>query len=327
MIFKKEDLNKFEVINKQGDTTTISDGLLTHNVNMTDDDILDILAPKIDFDDNVWLDDNLWLSIKYDRYKNDIVRQYLKENEKEFNKLKNTFENYYNDIKIVDSDDFEDFNNWCYNYHNYELCMDNNEKGLCKYYLKQDSDGLDSFTIFEDMDINYFDKMLHHFDSVLNHLQNIQENLTIYAKDYRQKYLNDLNNELNSYGLQPVEIKKYNDENDVLDIIKTINSKNDNLTNYLNEHKNDHILSDWSGNVEIWLERDEDGYYYTCDVYDEEEFGDYDDGTELVDNVFIPINRILSTDDIIYQPSLKECQEIDDKFSYKNKRHDYDWER
>lgn len=327
MILTKEDLNKFDVVEGTETGVIVSDGLMQYDVEITNDDILDILVSKFNANKDILVHDGQitekFLN-EYELHEDDVVREYLKN---DFWDFKTAVKDFYDDINIVDSDDFDDFNRWCYNYHNYELCMDNNEKGLCKYYLKQDSDGLDSFTIFEDMDINYFDKRLHHFDRVLNHLQNIQENLTINAKDYRKKYLNDLNNELSSYGLQPVEIKKYNDEKDVLDIIKTINSKNDNLTNYLNEHKNNHILSDWSGNVEIWLERDEDGHYYTCDVYDEEEFGDYDDGTELVDNVFVPINRILSTDDIIYQPSLKECQEIDDKFSYKNKRHDYDWER
>lgn len=323
MEFKKEDLNKFDVIDKQDNTITISDGLVTYDIDMTDDDIFDILISKF----NALILSSESLSLEYELRKNDVVREYLNENEQEFNKLKNTVEKSYSDIRIVDSNDFEDFDKWCYNYHNYEFCMDNNEKGLCKYYLEQNNNGLDSFPIFEDMDINYFDKMLYCFDRVLNHLQNIQENLTIDAKDYRKKYLNDLNNELSSYGLQPVEIKKYNDEKDVLDIIKTTNSKNDNLINYLNEHKNDHILSDWAGNVEIWLERDEDGHYYTCDVYDEEEFGDCYDGTELVDNVFIPINRILSSDGVIYQPSLLECKDIDDRFSHNTKQNDYSWER
>jgi len=39
------------------------------------------------------------------------------------------------------------------------------------------------------------------------------------------------------------------------------------------------------------------------------------------------MKQVLNTDNIIYKPSLSDCQKIKDKFSYKNKRHDYDWER
>lgn len=329
MILTKEDLNKFDVVEGTGTGVIVSDGLMQYDVEITNDDILDILVSKFNANKDILVHDGQitekFLN-EYELHEDDVVREYLKN---DFWDFKTAVKGFYDNINIVDSDDFDDFNRWCYNYHNYEFCMDSDERGLCKYHLEKDSDGLDSFTVYEDMSMSYFDEQLHHFEDLLYDLQKIQDDLTISAKDYRQKYLKSLNDDLISYSLQPIEIKKYKDEKDVLDTIIQINSGNSKIEEFLSEfdkYKNNHILSDYDGKVEIWLERDYDGYYYTCDVLDEEELGENYDG-DLIDNVFVPINRILSTDDIIYQPSLKECQEIDDKFSYKNKRHDYDWER
>ena len=65
--------------------------------------------------------------------------------------------------------------------------------------------------------------------------------------------------------------------------------------------------------------KEKDGTYSTWE--------DYTDNGEVIDVIHVPMKQVLNTDNIIYKPSLSDCQKIKDKFSYKNKRHDYDWER
>lgn len=316
MIFKKEDLNKFEVINKQGDTTTISDGLLTHDVNITDDDILDILALKVDLGDNVWLDDNLWLSIKYDRYKNDIVREYLNENEKEFKKLKNTVENFYKDIKDFN---FNNFDKWCENWCDYWVGIDVNDKGDTVFSLDYDNDAVCTFQI--DKDMYNFDGDIENLKDEIKDLQCLQDDLSVKADEYRENLLTYLNDNLNEYNLTDIPIKKYNNETEIIDTIKEINSdKQDDLEQFLDSYNptNNHILSD-EGDVYISLVRDKEGDYYT--------FDDYHDNGDVIDTIKVEIHDILTTDDILYQLDLKDCKKIKEEFDYKDRKLEKAWSR
>lgn len=149
----------------------------------------------------------------------------------------------------------------------------------------------------------------------LAELQDIQNTLTIDAKYYREIYINDLNNVLKLHNLKTIEIKKYNDEQDVLNTVKTINSDNHNIEEFLSEydkHGNNHLLS-VNGNVEISLIKDKHGDYYKR--LDYKDF--YYDEDKVVDKINVPINRILNTDDTIYKPSLEKCKEFEDEtYSY-----------
>lgn len=313
MILTKEDVKNFYVVEDTETGVIVSDGLMYYDVKITNDDILDILIKKIGINPAT---DLLGL---YESHKDNVVREHLKNN---FWDFKVAVEDFYSDINI---DSFEDFNTWCYNYCNYEFCMDIDERGLCRYHLEEDIDGLDSFTVYEDMSMSYFESQLHHFEELLYTLQKIRDNLTIKADDYREKLLNNLNDKLKDNNLKPILIKKYKNETEVVNTIKELNSDSpENLNKFLEDYntKNNHILSN-HGLVYIDLVKDTDGHYWTSTDYSNSDDDDY----MYNDDIHVNIQDILTTDDILYQPNLKECKDIDDKFYYKNKRHDYDWER
>jgi lipoprotein len=144
--------------------------------------------------------------------------------------------------------------------------------------------------------------------------KDIQNSLTVDATHYREIYIDRLNDVLKLYNLKAIEFKKYLDEKDVLDTIIQINSDNPKIEEFLSDydkHGNNHILAN-DGNVEIVLTKDKYGDYYNY-----VDFKGYNGGEdELIDKINVPINRILSTDGIIYQPSLEKCKELADETHY-----------
>ena len=144
--------------------------------------------------------------------------------------------------------------------------------------------------------------------------KDIQNSLTVNATHYRKIYIDRLNDVLKLYNLKAIEIKKYLDEKDVLDTIIQINSDNPKIEEFLSDydkHGNNHILS-VDGNVEIVLTKDKYGDYHNY-----VDFKGYNGGQdELIDKINVPINQILSTDGIIYQPSLEKCKEFEDETHY-----------
>lgn len=148
----------------------------------------------------------------------------------------------------------------------------------------------------------------------LAELKDIQNSLTINATYYREIYIDKLNDMLKLHNLKEIEIKKYNDEQDVLNTIKTINSDNPKIEEFLSDydkHGNNHILS-VDGNIEISIIKDKYGDYHKYVDYKRNIFVD----EELMDKINVPINRILSTDGIVYQPSLEKCKEFEDETHY-----------
>lgn len=144
--------------------------------------------------------------------------------------------------------------------------------------------------------------------------KDIQNSLTVDATYYRKIYIDKLNDVLKLYNLKAIEIKKYNDEQDVINTIKTINSDNPKIEEFLSDydkHGNNHILS-VDGSIEISIIKDKYGDYHKYVDYKRNNFVD----EELMDKINVPINRILSTDGIIYQPSLKKCKEFEDETYY-----------
>ena len=291
MILTKEDVKNFYVVEDTETGVIVSDGLMYYDVKITNDDILDILIKKIGINPAT---DLLGL---YESHKDNVVREHLKNN---FWDFKVAVEDFYSDINI---DSFEDFNTWCYNYCNYEFCMDSDERGLCRYHLEENIDGLDSFTVYENMPMSYFKSQLHDFEELLYTLQKIQDNLTIKADDYRERLLGNLNDNLKDNNLKPIPVQKYKDETEVVNTIKELNSDSpENLNKFLEDYNgyNNHILSD-GGDVYISLVRDKEGDYYT--------FYDYHDNGDVIDTIRVEIQDILTTDDILYQPDLKECKD------------------
>lgn len=148
----------------------------------------------------------------------------------------------------------------------------------------------------------------------LAELKDIQNTLTINATYYRGIYIDKLNDMLKLHNLKEIEIKKYNDEQDVLNTIKTINSDNPKIEEFLSDydkHGNNHILS-VDGNIEISIIKDKYGDYHKYVDYKEYNCGE----DKLMDKINVPINQILSTDGVIYQPSLKKCKEFEDETYY-----------
>lgn len=139
----------------------------------------------------------------------------------------------------------------------------------------------------------------------IDELQQIQKDLTIKADDYRERLLNTLNDNLKMVSLKPIPIKKYKDEKEVVNTIKEINGNNSDLFLENCTSTKGNILSDNTGLIEIYLLKDENGNYYTCDNY----IGD----DKFIDYVLIKTQDILTTDNILYQPTLEECKEIKEK--------------
>ena len=202
MVFEKEDLENFNVIDKQGDNITITDGLMIYNVNMTDDDIFDILALKF----NRLILSPESLKLEYELSKNEVVREYLNDNEQEFLKLKNTVEDFYSNIKDFN---FIDFDQWYNNYHQfYEICVSSDNEKNPVFSLSVYNQGVDGFLINVLDNLNSFENTLNYLKNEIKDLQTLQDDLTIYAEDHREQLLGDLNNKLESYDLNTIPIKK-----------------------------------------------------------------------------------------------------------------------
>lgn len=350
MEFKKEDLNKFEVIdknwyvsNKKGNTITISDGLITHNIDMTKDDIVHCLVSVVDFDNSIVCDNNKdWLAIKFDYYKNDIVREYLYENEKEFNKLKNIVENFYNNVedikkirKIVKANIKKEFKmDDLFYFDVINNKQDNTitiSDGLVTHTINATKDDVmrslapgidfDNLAIFSRNDIvrkylinhkreiNKLKNTVENFyndDKMLCNLKKIQDGLTIKADDYRNDLLNGLNNALLNINLKPIPVQKYSDETDVLNTIRKLNLDNPKNLHTLDQFMCEHGIRNnhfLSDRGVIWVKLVRDnGNYYTMPC-----IGDNTDNTGCIN---VNIQDILNTDDILYQPSLEKCINI-----------------
>ena len=317
MIFKKEDLNKFDVIKTTDNNVTITDGLLTHIVDINIDDIFDLLAPRMPDYDDVLGNYELLISIRYDRYKNDIIKEYLTNNKKEFTKLKNTVEDFYDDIKDFN---FNNFDKWCENWCDYWVGLDVNDKGDTVFSLDYDNDAVCTFQI--DKDMYNFDGNIETLKDEIKDLQYLQYDLSVKADEYRENLLTYLNDNLNDYNLTNIPIKKYNNETEIVDTIKEINSdKQEDVEQFLNDYNgyNNHILSDSTGDICIDLVRDKDNGYYTIDDY-------HGDG-DVIDTIRVNIHDILTTDDILYQLDLKDCKKIKENFEYKDRKLEKAWSR
>ena len=155
---------------------------------------------------------------------------------------------------------------------------------------------------FKKKDLNKF-KMLYN-------LKKIQDGLTVKADEYRNKLLKGVNNTLLYMNLKPIPVRKYKNETEVLNTIKKLNLDNpiqlhrllhtlDQLMCAYGMHNN-HFLSD-QGIVWINLVRDNGNYYTT---------GYFIGNTDILGRIYVNVQDILNTDDILYQPSLQQCIDI-----------------
>lgn len=184
---------------------------------------------------------------------------------------------------------------------------------ICWFDPTGDHKSFDCIEITEDMDKFDFEWEVKKIQDVIKELEDIQKNLTVTAEDYRQRHLDWVNDELEYNDLKPIEIKKYKDENAVFEEIKKNNAENPDIDDFLEENV---LIPD---EIPISLVKEKDGTYSTWE--------DYTDNGEVIDVIHVPMKQVLNTDNIIYKPSLSDCQKIKDKFAYKHKRHSYDFER
>lgn len=321
MNIEKSILNNFYVLEGTEDGVTITDGLMCYDVKILNEDIEDILKEKFGITPKNIED----LLKHYELHEDEIVREHIKNND--FWDFKQAFKDFYSNIEDFN---FIDFDNWTNSYHyDYDVCADVDDDNNIIFSLKEDGDNsLDSIQMCESL--GTFKDAIYYLEDEIEKLQKIQEDLSIHADYYRKKLLNTLNENLKDNNLNPIPVKKYTDEIDVLNTIKQLNANNlENIEKFLEDYNPKHILSG-DGVVCVDLVKDKDDNYWNTTYYSDTDDDDYmytDDITFLDVDIAVNINDILNTDDILYQPSLQECKEIDDEFSYKNKRHDYDWER
>lgn len=300
MMFEKEDLDKFDVMYQKGDDVTVSDGLMKYNVKITYSDIFNILL-KSKFDCMIFNSENL--SRAYDLHKNEVVREHIKNN---FLDFKNAFINFYSNIRNFY---FNDFNKWCNNYHYHWIAIDVNDKGYSFFKLEDWKTDVYSFQIENNIH-DFYNKMQNLKDDVSKALV-IQNKLTIRADDYRNRLLNKLNDNLVSYDLQPIPVQKYKDENKIINIIQDINSdRQEDIELFLDDYntRDNHILSDCGDvYIDLFKENDGEGDYITRESYDTTNYG-------FINTITVNIDDILATDDILYQPTLKDCKAIKNRF-------------
>ena len=311
MYFEENALKKFYVLEGIENGVTVTDGLLAYDVEISNDDITNILKEKFGITPKDMED----LLKHYELHEDEIVREHIKLND--WWDFKNYVQDFYDDMKDFD---FIDFDSWSSAYCGYWLGIDVDDDNNAIFKLDYDGIGIECFEIDDGM--YSFDSNIENLKDELKDLQYLQNDLTVRADDYRERLLDNLNDNLKMYDLKEIPVKKYKDETEVVNTIREINSDSpEDLEQFLEDYNgyNNHILSD-GGDVEVDLFRDEEGDYSTCESSDTLEH-------DFIDSVSVKIQDILTTDDILYQPDLKECKDIDDKFYYKDKRRDYAWER
>lgn len=150
-------------------------------------------------------------------------------------------------------------------------------------------------------------------DVKITELKDISCYLTINATNCREKYINILNDKLRQYNLEPIPIKKYKNEKQLIKTIKKINSKNfNNLENFISKYydcKNNQMLSDDLKNIKISLV-EKNGYHYISENHNKNDNGIY--------KIELSINHILNVDYLTCNLSLQESQYICDKFCSMN---------
>lgn len=150
-------------------------------------------------------------------------------------------------------------------------------------------------------------------DVKITELKDISCYLTINTTNCREKYINILNDKLRQYNLEPIPIKKYKNEKQLIKTIKKINSKNfNNLENFISKYydcKNNQMLSDDLKNIKISLV-EKNGYHYISENHNKNDNGIY--------KIELSINHILNVDYLTCNLSLQESQYICDKFCSMN---------
>lgn len=307
MNIEKSILKNFYVLEGTKDGVTITDGLMCYDVEISNDNIKDILKENFGITPKNMED----LLKHYELHEDEIVREHIKNND--FWDFKQAFKDFYSNIKDFN---FIDFDNWTNSYHyDYDVCADVDDNNNIIFSLKEDCDNsLDGTQMCEYL--GTFKDAIENIKDEIERLQKIQEDLSIHAEDYRKQLLNTLNDNLKNSNLNSIPVKKYKDEIDVLNTIKELNSgKPEDVEKFLKDYNQKHILSG-DGVVCVDLVKDKDDNYWNTTYYSDTDDDDYiytDDITFLDVDTPINIDDILNTDDILYQPTLQECKEYQEQ--------------
>ena len=204
--------------------------------------------------------------------------------------FKEIFKEYYNNINLdTISED------WLKNYNNHNFCIDVNDNGNIVYSLDK-SDAPFSVKIDANTSKDEFLNNVAEINKEIEELKQMQNDLTISAVEQRSKYINRINGLLQEYELKPIEVKKYNDNDELINKIKKENFwKKDKVNDFLKENYDDikRITIDLCATKL-------DGKYLVFEGFS----SDYSE--------FLSIHKkeLLNTDKVFYRPSIKECRDI-----------------
>lgn len=205
--------------------------------------------------------------------------------------LKEILKEYYNNINLnTISED------WLKNYNNHNFCIDVNDNGNIVYSLDK-SDTPFSVKIDANTSKDEFLNNVAEINKEIEELKQMQNDLTISAVKQRTQYINDVNNMLQHEGLKPIEIKKYKNNEELINDIKKANFFNQKkFKDFMVENV---PVKDWI--IDVTSTRNNEGKYCVF------EGGSFDD---ISKNLTLSKDEVLSTDKVFYRPSIKECRDI-----------------
>lgn len=179
--------------------------------------------------------------------------------------------------------------------------FDHKDNQICWFNKAKSEFTCGYIDITEDLDKTYFECRIKEIENKMNNIKDMQNNLTITAEDCRTMFFNGLNEVLVKFNLKPIKIKKYKTTNELLKEIKKINANNPKLTDFLEVNNSTYLL--------VYLLQDKHEEYYTDTSCREDD--------AIIDNISVPIDKILNKDGILYQLSTRACQDImNDEYDY-----------
>jgi hypothetical protein len=179
--------------------------------------------------------------------------------------------------------------------------FDINNNRICWFNKAESEFTCGYIDITKDLDRIYFDCQIKHIENKMDKIEEMQKDLTITAEDCRTMLFNEVNKTLANCNLKPIKIKKYKTTNELLKEIKKINANNPKLTDFLEVNNSTYLL--------VYLLQDKHEEYYTDTSCREDD--------AIIDNISVPIDKILNKDGILYQLSTRACQDImNDEYDY-----------
>ena len=183
---------------------------------------------------------------------------------------------------------------WLKNYNNHNFCIDVNDNGDIVYSF-DNSDALFSIKINENTSKDEFLNNVAEINKEIEELKQIQNDLTISAVEQRNQYINKINDLLQQYELKPIEVKKYNDNDELINKIKKENFwKRGKVNDFLIENPN-------IGESTIELCATKGDKYHVFEGFSTNFYSK---------NLDLNKKELLNTDKVFYRPSIQECRDM-----------------